>query len=91
MSIRLGGPVFEKTDDPEAWVRAVRALGYRAAVCPLSADAPDDVVRPARPGLMDRGDPKPKQRESDGGESERENDDRYQRVSQGDRCRKKRP
>jgi sugar phosphate isomerase/epimerase len=45
MSIRLGGPVFEKTDDPEAWARAVCALGYRAATCPLSADASDDVVR----------------------------------------------
>jgi Xylose isomerase-like TIM barrel. len=45
MAIRLGGPVFTKTDDPEEWARAVRALGYRAATCPVKPEAPDDVVR----------------------------------------------
>ena len=44
MSIRLGGPVFEKTDDPEKWAAAVRALGYRAAVCPIGEDADDATV-----------------------------------------------
>ncbi len=33
-SIRLGGPSFAKTDDPEALALAHRALGYRAAYCP---------------------------------------------------------
>jgi sugar phosphate isomerase/epimerase len=33
-SLRLGGPVFVKTEDPEALARAHRALGYRAAYCP---------------------------------------------------------
>jgi sugar phosphate isomerase/epimerase len=33
-AIRLGGPVFVKTDDPEELARAYRALGYRAAYCP---------------------------------------------------------
>jgi sugar phosphate isomerase/epimerase len=33
--MRLGGPVFEKYDSPEAWVQAVQALGYRAAYCPV--------------------------------------------------------
>jgi sugar phosphate isomerase/epimerase len=32
--IRLGGPSFAKTDDPEAMALAHRALGYRAAYCP---------------------------------------------------------
>jgi sugar phosphate isomerase/epimerase len=32
--IRLGGPIFDKTDDPEALARAHRKLGYRAAYCP---------------------------------------------------------
>jgi sugar phosphate isomerase/epimerase len=32
--IRLGGPSFAKTDDPEALALAHRALGYRAAYCP---------------------------------------------------------
>lgn len=32
--IRLGGPVFAKTDDPAELALAHRALGYRAAYCP---------------------------------------------------------
>lgn len=32
--IRLGGPVFVKTDDPEELALAHRKLGYRAAYCP---------------------------------------------------------
>jgi sugar phosphate isomerase/epimerase len=32
--IRLGGPSFAKTDDPEALALAHRQLGYRAAYCP---------------------------------------------------------
>jgi sugar phosphate isomerase/epimerase len=33
-AIRLGAPVFIKTDDPDELARAHRALGYRAAYCP---------------------------------------------------------
>lgn len=43
--LRLGGPVFEKYQDPEGWVRAVKKLGYSAAYCPVGADAGEDVVR----------------------------------------------
>lgn len=43
--LRLGGPVFEKADDPQAWVAAVRKLGYSAAYCPVGTEAGDDVVR----------------------------------------------
>ncbi|HYV29174.1 MAG TPA: sugar phosphate isomerase/epimerase [Candidatus Eisenbacteria bacterium] len=32
--IRLGGPIFVKTDDPEELALAHRKLGYRAAYCP---------------------------------------------------------
>jgi sugar phosphate isomerase/epimerase len=32
--MRLGGPVFVKTDDPRELARAHRELGYRAAYCP---------------------------------------------------------
>ncbi len=32
--IRLGGPAFAKTDDPEQLALAHRKLGYRAAYCP---------------------------------------------------------
>ena len=35
--IRLGGPVFEASDDPEVVARAHRAKGYRAAYCPKLA------------------------------------------------------
>ena len=43
--LRLGGPVFEKYKDPDGWVKAVKKLGYRAAYCPVRADAKDDVVK----------------------------------------------
>ena len=42
--IRLGGPTFEKYEDPDGWVRALKKLGYRAAYCPVGAKAGDDVV-----------------------------------------------
>ena len=32
--MRLGGPVFEKTDDPRELAKAHRKMGYRAAYCP---------------------------------------------------------
>lgn len=32
--MRLGGPIFEKSDDPAVLARAHRKLGYRAAYCP---------------------------------------------------------
>jgi sugar phosphate isomerase/epimerase len=35
--IRLGGPCFDKTEDPEALALAHRKLGYRAAYCPKVA------------------------------------------------------
>ena len=43
--LRLGGPVFEKYQDPEGWVRAVKKLGYSAAYCPVGAEAADEVVK----------------------------------------------
>ena len=43
--VRLGGPVFEKYQDPAGWVAALKKLGYSAAYCPVGADAGDDVVR----------------------------------------------
>ncbi|HYM13237.1 MAG TPA: TIM barrel protein [Bryobacterales bacterium] len=32
--MRLGGPIFEQSDDPAALAKAHRKLGYRAAYCP---------------------------------------------------------
>jgi sugar phosphate isomerase/epimerase len=43
--LRLGGPTFEKYQDPEGWVQAVKKLGYSAAYCPVGAEASDDVVK----------------------------------------------
>jgi sugar phosphate isomerase/epimerase len=43
--LRLGGPVFEKYDNPDGWVKAVKNLGYSAAYCPVRASAPDVQVR----------------------------------------------
>ena len=43
--IRLGGPVFGKFDGPDAWVIAVKDLGYSAAYCPVGAAEKDDVVK----------------------------------------------
>ncbi len=43
--MRLGGPLFARTDTPEDWAQAVLAAGYRAAFCPLAPDADDDTVR----------------------------------------------
>jgi sugar phosphate isomerase/epimerase len=37
--MRLGGPVFVQGIDPEQWIAAVKAAGYRAAYCPVTADA----------------------------------------------------
>ncbi|MBN2270785.1 MAG: TIM barrel protein, partial [Sedimentisphaerales bacterium] len=44
-AVRLGGPVFGKLDDPDAWAQAVRKLGYSAAYCPIGPDATDDLVK----------------------------------------------
>ena len=43
--IRLGGPIFEKSDDPEALARAHRAKGYRAAYCPKLSVADADRIK----------------------------------------------
>jgi len=43
--IRLGGPVFVKTDDPRELARAHRDLGYSAAYCPNAKVEDKDHVR----------------------------------------------
>jgi len=44
-SIRLGGPSFANTEDPEALALAHRKLGYRAAYCPNVATKETDKIR----------------------------------------------
>lgn len=47
-TIPLGAPVFPVPKDPDEWVAAHRAKGYRAAYCPLPLDAPEDRIRAFR-------------------------------------------
>ncbi|MBN1506387.1 MAG: TIM barrel protein [Sedimentisphaerales bacterium] len=44
-TLRLGGPVFGRIQDPQGWIAALKRLGYSAAYCPVGPDATDDVVR----------------------------------------------
>jgi sugar phosphate isomerase/epimerase len=44
-SIRLGGPVFPKSEDPEELARTYRKLGYRAAYCPRVSSGESDRLR----------------------------------------------
>jgi len=43
--MRLGGAVFVECETPGQWADAVRALGYRAAFCPVPLDASEDEIR----------------------------------------------
>jgi sugar phosphate isomerase/epimerase len=43
--MRLGGPIFTPYADPETWVQAVLAAGYRGAYCPIGPEADDATVR----------------------------------------------
>ncbi len=43
--MRLGGPVFVDQLTPETWIAALQAKGYRAAYCPVEADASVDVIQ----------------------------------------------
>ncbi len=43
--LRLGGPIFAKTESPEELARAHRALGYRAAYCPNVPSGDADRIR----------------------------------------------
>ena len=44
-TVRLGGPVFTNTSDPEELARAHRQLGYRAAYCPNIALTDAEKIR----------------------------------------------
>jgi len=43
--MRLGGPIFAPYTDPESWVDAIKATGYRAAYCPIKIDADEATVK----------------------------------------------
>jgi sugar phosphate isomerase/epimerase len=43
--VRLGGPVFEKYTDPDAWISALKRLKYRATYCPVEVGANETSIR----------------------------------------------
>jgi sugar phosphate isomerase/epimerase len=43
--IRLGGPVFIKYENPDDWISALDALGYKAAYCPVNISASQDEIK----------------------------------------------
>jgi len=49
--VRLGGPVFLKSDDPAALAREHRRLGYSAAYCPAAKPTDAERVRAIRDGF----------------------------------------
>ena len=46
--MRLGGPIFKKTNSPETWAKAVVAAGYKAAYCPIATDADNPTIQAYR-------------------------------------------
>jgi sugar phosphate isomerase/epimerase len=47
-TVRLGGPLFTRFEDPDQWINALRAPGYRAAYCPLDTTASQDKIKAYR-------------------------------------------
>jgi sugar phosphate isomerase/epimerase len=44
-SIRLGGPLFTKTENPDDWIKALKVYGYRAAYCPVDISASQEEIK----------------------------------------------
>ena len=44
-SFRLGGPLFKDSTNPEQWIEAVKASGYRASFCPVGTETPEDEIK----------------------------------------------
>ena len=42
--MRLGGPVFGETSDPDGWAAAVKSHGYSAAYCPVNSDSDEATI-----------------------------------------------
>ncbi|HHV80366.1 TPA: sugar phosphate isomerase/epimerase [bacterium] len=42
--MRLGGPLFEKYNNPEEWVQYLKKHNYTAAYCPVDNSASDDLI-----------------------------------------------
>lgn len=44
-TIRLGGPVFKKYNNPDEWVAALKELNYKAAYCPVQMEAGSEEIK----------------------------------------------
>ena len=42
--MRLGGPVFGETSNPDSWAEAVKNHGYSAAYCPVNSDSDEPTI-----------------------------------------------
>lgn len=51
--VRLGGPIFEKYHDPDTWISALQRLKYRAAYCPVDADADEISIQAFRKAALE--------------------------------------
>ncbi|MCM8805052.1 MAG: hypothetical protein NC833_07350 [Candidatus Omnitrophica bacterium] len=34
--MKLGGPLFEKYNNPEEWINLIKKEGYKASYCPIN-------------------------------------------------------
>jgi len=44
-TIKLGGPVFKKYNNPDEWIDALNELNYKAAYCPVQLGASSDEIK----------------------------------------------
>jgi sugar phosphate isomerase/epimerase len=51
--VRLGGPVFEKYDDPNDWISALKRLNYRAAYCPVEVGTDETIIKAYEKAAID--------------------------------------
>ncbi len=51
--VRLGGPVFEKYNDPAEWISALKRLKYRAAYCPVEAGTDENIIKAYEKAAID--------------------------------------
>ena len=42
--MRLGGPIFGETSNPDSWAKAVKDHGYSAAYCPVESESDDATI-----------------------------------------------
>jgi len=48
VTVRLGGPLFSKYEDPGGWIDSLKRAGYRAAYCPMDTTAASEEIKAFR-------------------------------------------